>query len=306
MKGKELKKEEARVNVTQGKLSFLSRLVPATAESQPMTIEGKVPTVEGKVPSVEGKVPSIEGKVASSYYVGLENDLSPSWKSILNEEFKLPYWSRLIAKLNEEYATGKEIYPAKEDIFRAFLLCRPDQVKVVIIGQDPYVLPNQAHGLCFSVPDGIKIPPSLENVFRAIRADIGVIPSRMDSIDGNKPAISISGNLTKWATRGVLMMNTSLTVNAKETNSHGTFGWSHFTDAIVKYLNEKCSGIVFLLWGSVAQAKCSMVDEKKHLVLKASHPSTRSDGTFISCRHFSRTNEYLKSINKEPIDWSLY
>jgi uracil-DNA glycosylase len=184
------------------------------------------------------------------------------------------------------------VYPPGSLIFNAFNLTPFDKLKVVIIGQDPYHGAGQAHGLCFSVPQGIKQPPSLLNIFKELKSDLGIEPPS-------------HGNLEKWAKQGVLLLNASLTVNEGEANSHAQCGWQTFTDAVIKKISDEKSGVVFLLWGNFARAKKSLIDTSKHFVLEAAHPSPLSGGAFFGSRHFSKTNELLKQQGKEPIDWSL-
>jgi uracil-DNA glycosylase len=220
--------------------------------------------------------------------------IHPSWKKELESEFDKTYFANLVAFLRTEKALGKVIYPPGKEIFNAFEHTPFDQVKVVILGQDPYHGPGQAHGLSFSVPDRIKPPPSLINIFKEIATDIGVeMPKQL-------------GNLLSWADQGVLLLNASLTVRAGEPNSHAQIGWMNFTDVVIQTLSHKKDGIVFLLWGKFAQEKQAYIDQHKHLVLKAAHPSPFSaDKGFFGCRHFSKTNEWLVKQGKSPIDWKL-
>ena len=215
-----------------------------------------------------------------------------SWKNALAGEFEKPYFASLVRFLHQEKAAGKVIYPPGGEIFRAFDLTPVDQVKVVILGQDPYHGPGQAMGLSFSVRDGIPAPPSLKNIFKEIEDDMGV-------------RMSGSTNLEKWARQGVLMLNSVLTVQAGIPTSHGNIGWQEFTDAVIKYLSANRSGIVFLLWGRYAADKASLIDSTKHHVLIAAHPSPLARGAFFGCKHFSKTNSILAAEGKEPIDWQL-
>ncbi|HEY8396890.1 MAG TPA: uracil-DNA glycosylase, partial [Flavihumibacter sp.] len=195
--------------------------------------------------------------------------------------------------LKTEKSAGKTIYPPGPLIFHAFDKTPPDKLKVVILGQDPYHNPGQAHGLSFSVPSGVTPPPSLINIYKEIASDIGLQLPRQ-------------GNLEKWAERGVLLLNAALTVRANEPGSHAKIGWMDFTDAVIRTISEKKKHIVFLLWGRFAQEKQALIDETKHLVLKAAHPSPFSaEKGFFGCRHFSKTNEYLVKNGIDPIDWSL-
>jgi uracil-DNA glycosylase len=216
--------------------------------------------------------------------------LNSDWKQHLESQFSKSYFSQLAEFVRSEYAKGK-VYPPGFLIFNALEKTPFAQVKVVIIGQDPYHGPNQANGLCFSVNDGVQIPPSLQNIYKEIHSDL------------NKP-IPKTGNLERWATQGVLLLNATLTVRAAQAGSHQGKGWEEFTDAIIKILNEKKTGLVFLLWGKYAQQKGSHVDQAKHLVLASAHPSPLSaHNGFFGSKHFSKANEYLASLGKSPIDW---
>lgn len=215
--------------------------------------------------------------------------LEAAWKSALNEEFQKPYWQDLTTFVKSEYKTTK-VYPPAPNIFRAFDLCPFDKVKVVIIGQDPYHGPNQANGLSFAVNDGINPPPSLQNIFKEIKNDLKIDPTP-------------SGDLSRWANQGVLMLNSVLTVASGNPASHKGKGWETFTDAIVKALNEKRENVVYLLWGKYAQVKGEIIDRKRNLVLTSAHPSPYSATMFFGNHHFSKTNDYLKSNGLDPIDW---
>lgn len=213
-----------------------------------------------------------------------------SWKSRLQAEFSKPYFGELIAFVRNEYAT-QTIYPPGKEIFAAFDACSFDDVKVVIIGQDPYHGPGQANGLCFSVRDGVRMPPSLLNIFKEIQQDLG------------KP-IPSSGNLERWAKQGVLLLNATLTVRASSPGSHQNKGWETFTDSVIRVISEEKSGVVFLLWGSYAQKKGEIIDRSRHLVLMSAHPSPFSaDRGFFGNKHFSKTNEYLRSKGVKEIEW---
>ena len=213
-----------------------------------------------------------------------------SWKEQLAQEFEKDYFVRLTDFVREEYKTGT-IYPPGRLIFNAFNLCPFDQTKVVIIGQDPYHGPGQAHGLCFSVNEGIAFPPSLQNIFKEILSDLG------------KP-IPTHGDLTRWANQGVLLLNATLTVRAHQAGSHQRHGWEEFTDAAIRILAEKRENLVFILWGAYAQKKGAFIDRNKHLVLTSAHPSPLSAyNGFFGNKHFSRTNEYLISHGITPINW---
>jgi uracil-DNA glycosylase len=216
--------------------------------------------------------------------------IAASWKSRLAEEFEKPYFRDLIAFVRDEYKSHT-IYPSGKDIFRAFDTCRFEDIKVVIIGQDPYHGEKQANGLCFSVHDGIKMPPSLMNIFKEIRQDLG------------KPLPS-SGDLGRWALQGVLLLNATLTVRASTPGSHQKKGWEEFTDAVIRKISEEKKNVVFLLWGAYAHKKGEIIDRSKHLVLMSAHPSPFSaDRGFFGCRHFSKANEYLKAKGLTEIDW---
>lgn len=216
--------------------------------------------------------------------------IAADWKALLQEEFDKPYFAELIRFVKEEYATHR-IYPRGSNIFRAFDKCPLDRLKVVIIGQDPYHGPGQAHGLCFSVEEGVPHPPSLQNIFKEVAADIGT-------------PIPASGNLDRWAEQGVLLLNSVLTVREHAAASHAGRGWEQFTDAVVRKIAEQKSGVVYLLWGSYAQRKGSMADPARNCILKAVHPSPLSAYRgFLGCKHFSKANEYLLSTGQTPINW---
>ena len=216
--------------------------------------------------------------------------IDESWRQVLQPEFDKPYFELLTDFVRQAYAT-RQCFPPAKYIFRAFDLCPFDKVRVVIIGQDPYHDVNQAHGLCFSVQDGVKIPPSLENIYKELHRDLG------------KP-IPISGNLTHWAEQGVLLLNATLTVEAHKAGSHQGKGWEELTDAAIQALNNQRENIVFMLWGSYAQRKGQFIDRKRHLVLTAVHPSPLSAYRgFIGCGHFSQANNYLQQHGEAPINW---
>jgi uracil-DNA glycosylase len=218
--------------------------------------------------------------------------IEQSWKQALEAEFDKPYFRSLVEFLHGEKAGGKVIYPPGSQIFNAFRLTQVQDVKVVILGQDPYHGPGQAMGLSFSVPDGIPAPPSLRNIFKEIHDDLGI-------------TMSGSPNLEKWARQGVLLLNAVLTVRASEAASHSNIGWQEFTDAVIRYISEHCTGVVFLLWGNFARRKKDLIDTSRHTVLEAAHPSPLAGGAFFGCRHFSKTNQILASEGKTPIDWQL-
>lgn len=218
--------------------------------------------------------------------------IEEGWKEVLSAEFQKPYFPLIKQFIVEQKQKGKKVYPPGSLIFNAFNLTPFKDVKVVILGQDPYHGPGQAHGLCFSVPKGIKPPPSLVNIFKEIKNDLGIEPPN-------------HGNLEHWARQGVLLLNASLSVNDGEANSHAQSGWHTFTDAVIKKISDEKTGVVFLLWGKFAQDKAALIGSTKHFVLKAAHPSPFSVDRFFGCRHFSKTNEILKQEGKEPIDWQL-
>lgn len=219
-------------------------------------------------------------------------DIEDKWYDTLKEEFESPYFADIKKTLIEE-KRQHVVYPPSPLIFNAFNLTPFDNVKVVIIGQDPYHNIGQAHGLAFSVPDGIQKPPSLQNIFKELNQDLGI-------------AIPTTGNLEKWAKEGVLLLNASLTVRANMAASHAKIGWQKFTDAAIKALSDKKQNLVFILWGNYAIAKENLIDHNKHLILKTVHPSPLSASRgFFGCHHFSKTNEYLINHNIKPIDWSL-
>lgn len=218
--------------------------------------------------------------------------IEASWKEALKEEFEKPYFAELAARLHEEKRAGKVIYPPGPLIFNAFNLTPIDKVKVVIIGQDPYHNPGQAEGLSFSVPHGVVPPPSLKNIYKEIESDLGI-------------RVQKDGSLKSWAEQGVFLLNAILTVRAGEAASHSRIGWGEFTDAVIRTLSERKSGLVFLLWGNFARSKKSLIDTSKHTVLEAAHPSPLAGGAFFGCRHFSKTNAVLAAEGLTPIDWSL-
>lgn len=222
-----------------------------------------------------------------------QSPLPESWNAYLGEEFNAPYMQALRAFLAEEKAAHKVIYPHSSHWFRAFELTPLTQVKVVILGQDPYHGPNQAHGLCFSVRPGVPTPPSLQNIYKELASDVGTTPVN-------------HGFLESWAQQGVMLLNSVLTVEQGNAGSHRNRGWETFTDRAIQVINEHCDGVVFLLWGSYAQKKASFVDRSKHLVLHAPHPSPLSAHRgFFGTRHFSQANAFLDERGNTPIDWQL-
>lgn len=216
--------------------------------------------------------------------------LEESWKEALAGEYDRPYFQQLRRFLHDEKTNGNLIYPPGDRIFAAFDATPFHKVKAVIIGQDPYHGPGQANGLCFSVFPGVRMPPSLQNIFKELRDDLGI-------------PIPQGGSLQRWAEQGVLLLNATLTVRAGQAGSHQGKGWEQFTDAAIRVLSEKREGLVFLLWGNYARNKGEMVDRTKHLVLEAPHPSPLARGGFFGCRHFSKANAYLRKAGNAEIDW---
>ena len=220
----------------------------------------------------------------------MEVRIDESWKARLQDEFDKPYFKTLTDFVRQEYGNGV-VYPPAKLIFNAFDLCPFDDVKVVIIGQDPYHGPGQAHGLCFSVNDGVQFPPSLNNIFKEIHDDLG------------KP-IPTTGNLTRWERQGVLLLNATLTVRQHQAGSHQSKGWETFTDAVIRKLNDERENLVFILWGSYAQKKGAVIDRSRHLVLQSVHPSPLSAyAGFFGNHHFSKANEWLREHGMAEIDW---
>lgn len=218
---------------------------------------------------------------------------APSWQTALAAEFNAPYMQNLKAFLRQEKNQQKKIYPHSADWFHALEITPLDEVKVVILGQDPYHQPGQAHGLCFSVKPGVKVPPSLVNIYKELESDLGVTPVK-------------HGYLESWAKQGVLLLNAVLTVEDSNANAHQGKGWEQFTDKVIETINQQCEHVVFMLWGSYAQKKGSVIDPQKHLVLKAPHPSPLSAHRgFLGCRHFSQANDYLVQHGQSPINWQL-
>lgn len=222
----------------------------------------------------------------------MEVRIEESWKQALQSEFDKPYFARLVDFLHGEKAAGQTVYPPGSQIFKAFELTPVDDVKVVILGQDPYHGPGQAMGLSFSVPDGVRMPPSLRNIFKEIEDELGV-------------RMSGRTNLEPWARQGVLLLNAVLTVRGGMAASHSNIGWQEFTDAVIRYLSDNCEGIVFLLWGNFARSKRALIDTSRHYVLEAAHPSPLAGGAFFGCGHFAKTNEILINEHKTPINWQL-
>ena len=222
----------------------------------------------------------------------MEVRIEQSWKNALADEFGKPYFESLVRFLHKEKSEGKKVFPPGSQIFRAFDLTPVDKVKVVILGQDPYHGFGQAHGLSFSVPEGVPAPPSLKNIFKEIETDMGV---RMSGYP----------NLENWARQGVLLLNAVLTVRSGEAASHSKIGWEQFTDAVISYISDNCEGVVFMLWGNFARGKRVLIDASRHCVLEAAHPSPLARGAFFGCRHFSRANTWLIANGKSPINWQL-
>lgn len=219
--------------------------------------------------------------------------LEDSWKAALAPEFSAPYMAKLKAFLQAEKTAGKTIFPKGAEYFNALNLTPLDAVRVVILGQDPYHGPGQAHGLCFSVRPNVRTPPSLVNIYKELKADLGIEPAR-------------HGFLEHWAKQGVLLLNSVLTVEAGLAASHQKRGWEQFTDAVIARVNERETPVVFMLWGAYAQKKAAFVDQSRHLVLKAAHPSPLSaHNGFLGCRHFSQANAFLTDKGLQPIDWQL-
>lgn len=222
----------------------------------------------------------------------MENNvkIEQSWKKVLKDEFEKPYWHELTRFVRDEYKSGK-VYPAPAHIFKALDMCPFDQVRVVILGQDPYHGVGQANGLCFAVESGTTLPPSLKNIFKEIKDDLKIDPIQ-------------DGDLSRWAKQGVLLLNATLTVRANTAGSHQGKGWEQFTDAVIKKLSEEKENLVFILWGNYAKQKGAVIDREKHLVLESAHPSPFSAHSgFLGNKHFSQTNKYLKENNFTEIDW---
>ncbi len=218
--------------------------------------------------------------------------IESSWKKLLWLEFESPYFDEIKSAILKDKSDGKTIYPPSALIFNAFNLTPVSKVKVVIIGQDPYHRPNQAMGLSFSVPKGIRVPPSLKNIYKELDRDLQIAPAA-------------HGDLTQWAHQGVLLLNAMLTVQAQNAGSHAKIGWQQFTDGVIKSLSSHRKGLIFLLWGNFAKSKAPLIDESKHHVLKAAHPSPLARNAFSGCAHFSKTNEILRKNGQTEIDWRV-
>ena len=218
--------------------------------------------------------------------------IEPSWKAVLENEFEQPYFQAIASFLRREKDAGKVIYPPGPLIFNAFDSTPFEQVKVVILGQDPYHNPGEAMGLSFSVPRGVATPPSLKNIYKELNADVGV-------------PIPPHGDLSAWAKQGVFLLNAMLTVEHKQAQSHQHIGWQNFTDAVIRKLSEQREHLVFMLWGNFARKKASLIDASRHLILEAAHPSPLAGGAFFGCKHFSKANAYLEENGLTQIDWKV-
>ena len=218
--------------------------------------------------------------------------IDESWQALLTSEFEKPYFKNITDFIRQEMTGGKIVYPPGPLIFNAFNTTPVDKVKVVVLGQDPYIKPGEAMGLSFSVPKGVRTPPSLQNIYKELNTDLGCpIPNH--------------GDLTKWAEQGVFLLNASLTVERGQSNSHAKCGWHTFTDAVIRNISDAKDGLVFMLWGNFAKQKAALIDPFKHLVLEAAHPSPLAGGAFFGSKHFSKANEYLATQSKGTIDWCL-
>lgn len=218
--------------------------------------------------------------------------MNDDWKDFLQDEFEKPYFRIIKEHYVKALQSGATIYPPAKLTFNAFNLTPLNNLKIVLLGQDPYHQPRQAMGLSFSVPIGVAVPPSLVNIFKELNADLGVKPS-------------VSGDLTKWARQGVLLLNSILSVEANKPASHSHFGWQEFTDAVIAKLSEQKENLIFLLWGNFAKAKKALINTDKHFVLEAAHPSPLARTGFLGCKHFSKSNEILQKLGKSPIEWDL-
>ncbi len=218
--------------------------------------------------------------------------IQQDWYNLLEPEFQKPYFSRLTTSIKEKIAAGVTVYPPGKLIFNAFELTPPQQVKAVILGQDPYHNPGEAMGLCFSVPRGVSVPPSLRNIFKELKTDLGVDPPN-------------HGDLTTWARNGVLLLNSILTVEKNSAGSHQKLGWQEFTDAVIRNISDYSKCVVFILWGAYARTKVPLIDADKHLIITAAHPSPLARGAFFGHRPFPHTNNYLIENNITPIDWTI-
>lgn len=218
--------------------------------------------------------------------------IAESWKQLLADEFEQPYFAALASHLKQEKAAGKRIYPPGSLIFNAFNTTPVEAVKVVILGQDPYHNPGEAMGLSFSVPQGVRVPPSLKNIYKELHQDVGI-------------SIPAHGDLTAWAQQGVFLLNAMLTVEHKKAGAHSKVGWQNFTDAVIKKLSENRTHLVFMLWGNFAKKKKVLIQADQHLILEAAHPSPLAGGAYFGSRHFSKANAYLTAHGMDPIDWQV-
>lgn len=221
-----------------------------------------------------------------------EVKIEESWKAVLQDEFAQPYFQGIVSYLKQEKAAGKVIYPPGALIFNAFAQTPFAQVKVVILGQDPYHNPGEAMGLSFSVPKGVNIPPSLQNIYKELNKDLGV-------------PIPAHGDLSAWAAQGVFLLNAMLTVAHRQPQSHHKIGWQNFTDAVIRKLSKQREHLVFMLWGNFARKKNVLIDSSKHLILEAAHPSPLAGGAFFGCQHFSKANDYLQAHGQSPVNWNI-
>lgn len=218
--------------------------------------------------------------------------IETSWGKALRQEFEKEYFIELVQFLKQEKASGKKIYPPGSQIFNAYNTTPWDEVKVVILGQDPYHNPGEAMGLCFSVPKGVRVPPSLKNIFKEMHQDVGI-------------SIPYHGDLSAWSEQGVFLLNAMLSVEHKKAGSHAKIGWQNFTDATIKLLSDQKEGLAFLLWGNFAKNKKILIDGNKHLILEAAHPSPLARGAYFGSKHFSKTNAYLESRGEKTINWQI-
>ncbi|EOU3033712.1 uracil-DNA glycosylase [Campylobacter coli] len=218
--------------------------------------------------------------------------INDDWKEFLRDEFQKKYFLEIKKQYLNAINQNIVIYPPANLIFNAFNLCPLKEIKIIILGQDPYHQPNQAMGLSFSVPCGVKIPPSLLNIYKELKADLNIEPSK-------------SGDLSSWAKQGVLLLNSILSVEAGKPASHSSWGWQEFSDAVISKLSLEKSGLIFILWGNYAKSKKALIDTKKHFILEAAHPSPLARTGFLGCKHFSKANEILKNLGKKPINWQL-
>jgi uracil-DNA glycosylase len=260
-----------------------------TAEAPSLFDEDKPPEPKKEEPKAEE--PPAELPPLPPGIPGLPADLDPSWHAALDPETRKPYWTDLVKFVIEE-RKNHTVFPPAADVFNAFRFTPLDKVKVLLLGQDPYHGPGQAHGLCFSVKPGVAAPPSLRNIYKELESDLGIPPVK-------------HGYLAEWAKRGVLMLNACMTVRRGQANSHAGKGWEKFTDAAIKAVNDQKRTVVFLLWGAYAQKKIPLIDQKRHVVVKSAHPSPFSEHLFFGTKPFSKINAALTAAGEEPIDWQL-